>query len=165
MGGLTLAGVGLFLMSRLNQESTLAFVMLALVIHGGGIGIFGPPNNRSILSAVKRSRYGVVSGFLNLVRNSGNVIGVAITTVIVTGVMASKGFPPSLSTVSETGDSELLSAFAAGMRTAYLWMSVKVAVGVALCFAKGGTPPTDSAAESRFLGDDRQTSPDEDRGA
>jgi len=147
VGGLLLSATGLFLLSRLTVDSSVTLVILAIVVQSSGTGVFNAPNNSSILSAVEPERYGVISAFLNLVRNSGNVTSIAIATAIVTGVMASMGYLPSLAEVSETGDTGLLSAFTSGMTMSYLWMSGLVLAGAALSVLKGARPRV-AAAEA-----------------
>ncbi len=137
MGGLITASVGIFILSRLTLDSPIGLALLGMVLQSTGLGIFNPPNSSSVLSTVESSKYGVVSGFLNLVRNSANVAGTALVTVIVTAIMASRGFPPSLAAVSENGGHEILSAFSSGMRVAYVIMGFLALVGVVFSFAKG----------------------------
>ncbi|MCI0439920.1 MAG: MFS transporter [Chloroflexi bacterium] len=139
VGGLLLTATGLFILSRLTVGSPVWMVILGMVATSAGMGTFSAPNNSSILSAVERSKYGVVSGFLNLVRNSANVTGIAIATAIVTAVMASQGFPPSLSEVSREAGAGLLSAFTDGLRIAYMIIATLVLVGAVLSVFKGGT--------------------------
>ncbi len=64
---------------------------------------------------VEREKYGVVSAFLNLVRNDGNVAGIAIATA-----MAAWGYQPSLEAV-QSGDPDGAGiAFTARLENAYL---------------------------------------------
>ena len=101
-----------------------------------GTGTFNPPNNSSILSVVERSSYGAMSGFLNLVRNSANITGIAVATTIVVTVMGAQGFEPSLAAVSESGAQGVLGAFASGMKTAYLSMAGLAFAGAVLSMLK-----------------------------
>ena len=71
VGGLLVSALGLLLLSRLTELTPLSLVVTALVVQSSGSGVFGAPNSSSVLSTVVREQYGVVSGFLNLVRNSG----------------------------------------------------------------------------------------------
>ncbi len=137
MGGLAISAAGLLILSRLTLESPLALVMIAMGMQSIGLGTFNPPNTSSILSAVGESRYGVVSGFLNLVRNSANVTGIAVATAIVTAVMASMGFLPSLAAVSEAEGGGVLLAFTSGMRVAFMIAAALVILGIVFSFAKG----------------------------
>ena len=124
-----------------------------------GVGTFNAPNNSSILSTVDPSKYGVVSGFLNLVRNSGNVTSIALGTAIVTATMASMGFPATLAAVEDGATGELFHAFTSGLRIAFLAMGSLVAVGIVVSFMKGGKAlaPTRSPGRSAETARARET--------
>ena len=68
VGGLLLTALGLFILSIVRVDSSLALVMVGMILQSTGTGVFNAPNNSSILSTVEPSRYGTLSGFLNLVR-------------------------------------------------------------------------------------------------
>ena len=138
VGGLLFTAAGLFILSRATETSPVWLVILGTVTQSIGTGTFNAPNNSSILSVVERSKYGVMSGFLNLVRNTANITGIAVATTIVVTVMGSQGFEPSLAAVSESGAEGVLGAFTSGMKTAYLTMSGLVFVGALLSVLKGG---------------------------
>ena len=99
VGGMVSSVAGLVILSRITETSHLWEVIPGLILVNSGMGMFYSPNSSSVLSAVGRESYGVVSGFLNLVRNSANVISLAIATTIVTVTMGSLGFEPSLEAV------------------------------------------------------------------
>ena len=95
------------------------------------MGIFGSPNTNAVLSAVDQSRYGVVSAFLGLLRNSGSVISTAAATAIVTVTMVSMGYPPSLEAVSEAPH-----AFVLGLRRTYTVLVCLLLLAMALTLGK-----------------------------
>ena len=138
VGGLLFTAAGLFILSRATETSPVWLIILGTATQSIGTGTFNAPNNSSILSVVERSKYGVMSGFLNLVRNTANITGIAVATTIVVTVMGSQGFEPSLAAVSESGAEGVLGAFTSGMKTAYLTMSGLVFVGALLSVLKGG---------------------------
>ena len=78
-----------------------------------------------------------MSGFVNLVRHSANITGIAVATTIVVTVMGAQGFEPSLGAVSESGAQGVLGAFTSGMKTAYLSMAGLVLAGAVLSALKG----------------------------
>ena len=137
MGGLLTSITGLLILSTLRPDSHLAIAMCGMVLQSAGIGMFNAPNNSSILSAVESTKYGVISGFLNLVRNSGNLCSLAIATAIVTATMGSLGYEPTLASVSTDGGEGVLGAFTSGLRVAYRAMAVVVLVGVVASAFKG----------------------------
>jgi MFS transporter, DHA2 family, methylenomycin A resistance protein len=48
------------------------------VVLGGGIGLLVPPMTSTLMGSVDRSRSGVASGTLNMMRQTGSVLGVAV---------------------------------------------------------------------------------------
>jgi len=122
VGGLASSAVGLMILSRVTEDSSLFMVVPALMLMNTGMGIFYSPNSSSVMSTVGRVKYGVVSGFLNLVRNAANVTSIAFATIIVTTTMASQGFEPSLEAVRDEVE-EVSHAFTLGLRYAFLTMT------------------------------------------
>ena len=139
VGGMILTASGLFILSRVTEDSHLGMVMVAMMLQNAGMGMFDTTNNSSIMGVVTRERYGVVAGLLNLVRNSANVTGIAMAIAMVTAVMASTGHPPTLQAVVDaTGrDTEVIGAFTSGLRTAYLVMGSLILVGMVVSYLKG----------------------------
>ncbi|MSQ05962.1 MAG: DHA2 family efflux MFS transporter permease subunit [Dehalococcoidia bacterium] len=134
MGGLALSAASCFILATtLTDHSPVLLIISMLVLQSAGTGLFNSPNNNSILSAVERSRYGVVSSLTQLVRNSANVTSVALTTTVVVVTMGSMGVEPSLDAVSPA----VAGAFVAGLRRAFLLLGVLLTVGIALSYFKG----------------------------
>ena len=121
VGGLACSATGLFILSRITEDSSLFMVVPALMLMNAGMGIFYSPNSSSVMSTVGQIKYGVVSGFLNLVRNAANVTSIAVATIIVTTTMASQGFEPSLAAVRDEVEG-VSSAFTLGLRYSFLTM-------------------------------------------
>ena len=138
MGGLLISVCGLFTLATLRTDSHFALAMAGMIMQSAGMGIFYAPNNSSVLSAVEQSKYGVISGFLNLVRNAGNLMGIALATVMVTATMGALGHEPSLASVSSIGGESLLAAFTSGLRFAYAVMGCVVLAGVVASAFRGG---------------------------
>ena len=153
MGGLLTSATGLIILSTLRPDSHLAVAMAGMIMQSAGIGLFNAPNNSSILSAVEQSKYGVITGFLNLVRNSGNLCSVAIGTAIVTGTMGALGFAPTLAAVSVGGGEGVLAAFTSGLRLAYMIMAGIVLIGVVASAFKGKStePLSEQTGERRTV--------------
>ncbi len=83
-------------------------------------------------------------GHLNLVSVhsywTANVTGIVIATAIVTVVMASMDYPPTLAGVSDSADAGLLAAFTSGMRLAFRIAAGIVLLGAVLSVFKGRMP-------------------------
>ena len=137
VGGLTSSATGLFILSRVTETSSLWMVIPALMLMSSGMGIFYSPNSSSVMNAVGQARYGVVAGFLNLVRNAASVTSIAISTIIVTTTMNSLGFEPSLEGV-RGGAEGVGHAFTVGLRYAFLVSTGIVIAAVTLSALQRG---------------------------
>ncbi len=131
VGGILVTTAGILTLSTLETDSSVLVAIAGMVLQSVGIGAFAPPNNGAVLGSVPRERHAVISGFLNLVRNSASVSSVAIATAIVTATMGAAGYAPTLAAVSDEGSTGLLTAFVAGLRYAYLLMAALLAIGAA----------------------------------
>ena len=117
--GLILGASSMFLYAVfLTTHSPAILVVFSLMLFSAGHGMFNPPTTSSVLSAVHREQYGVVSALLQLIRNGGNSIGIALSTTVVVMTMQSQGFPPSLDAVTSGGD-PVAAAFVTGLRRAF----------------------------------------------
>lgn len=137
--GLTMSGMALSAIAAFTLASTLAdnspalLIVAMLMLQSTGMGLFNSPNNSSIFSAVEPSSYGVVAALTQLVRNSANVLGVALTTTVVVTVMGLRGAEPSLDAVSP----QIADAFVAGLRVAFLILGVFTTLGLVITFLRG----------------------------
>ena len=112
-----------------NLGTPLWLVMVALALNGIGSGLWMAPNMSATLGAVDRANYGIVSAFLNLIRNVAVVSGIAVTTTVVATVMVSRGSEPELGAMSSVAGDGTALAFAAGMRMAFLILAGFSAAG------------------------------------
>ena len=139
--GLALTSVSLLLLSRLTAESTVAAVLPGLILQSCGMGLFFSPNASSVLSSVARESYGVISAFLNLIRNAGNVVSIAVATAIVTATMGSMGYEPSLAAVQVGGAEGVGHAFTTGLRYTFLGMSFLMLLAMGISALRGRPRP------------------------
>ena len=137
VGGLACSAISLFILSRVTADTSLSVILPALILQSCGMGLFFSPNASSVLSSVGRESYGVISAFLNLVRNSGNVISIALSTAIVTATMGSLGYEPSLDAVQPGGAAGVGHAFTVGLRYTYLTMTVLLLAATGISALRG----------------------------
>ena len=137
VGGLACSATGLFILSRVTEDSSLFMVTPALMLMSTGMGTFYSPNSSSVMNAVGQAKYGVVAGFLNLVRNAASVTSIAISTIIVTTTMNSLGAEPSLEAV-RSGAEGVGHAFTVGLSYAFLISAGIVFVAMALSALQRG---------------------------
>ncbi len=129
----TLAGLAL-----LGREVALWVVMALLFGNGVALGLWNVPNGSAILGAVPSEHLGVVGAFMNLTRNLGNVLGQALASAVVVGVMAARGFDIPLSKIGT--NPAAVTAFLHGWRIAYAAVTVLSVLALALAWLTRPTP-------------------------
>jgi predicted MFS family arabinose efflux permease len=111
--GITLFGFASFCL--LGIGTPIWRVVAGLMLMSLGMSLFSAANSASMLNAVEEHSHGVAAGFVSLCRNSGNVIGIAFGTVVVTLTMGALGYPPTLAAVGPDADLGLLRSFSSGV--------------------------------------------------
>ena len=119
VAGMVLTTVGMLMFASLDENSSTMRVVISILIEGTGIGLFSSPNTSAIMTAIDSRKFSVASAFLNLVRTSAGLSGIAIFTAIVVFTMASQGFAPDLSAVSDAGGDAIRLVFIDGMSRAF----------------------------------------------
>ena len=141
--GMALAGVGMLLFSGLDENSSTLRVVISILIEGTGIGLFSSPNTSAIMTAIDSRKFSVASAFLNLVRTSAGLSGIAIFTAIVVFTMSSQGFAPDLSAVSEVGGDEVRQVFITGMSRAFFAAAVVMFAAMVVSMLRPENPAMD----------------------
>ena len=148
VGGLTISATAWFILaSTLTESSPVLLIIIILMFQSTGTALFNSPNNSSILSAVDRSQYGIVSALTQLVRNSANVVSIAIGTTVVVATMGARGVEPSLDAVSPA----VAGAFVAGLKWAFLMMAGLLVVGIAIAVIRGERPKPAPVAQAEAM--------------
>jgi MFS family permease len=128
--GITLLGFVTF--TVLHTATPVWVVVTGLMVMALGMSFFSAANSASILNSVEPSAHGLAAGFVSLCRNSGNVIGIAFGTALVTLTMDRAGYQPSLAAVDPAADPEILSAFTLGVDITSTVLSAIVAAMLAV---------------------------------
>ncbi|HEY7671212.1 MAG TPA: MFS transporter [Gammaproteobacteria bacterium] len=116
--GFGVTTAGLFAFAVLDTATPAWFMVGSLMILALGMSAFSAPNSASIINSVDADSHGLAAGFVNLCRNTGNVLGIAFGTAVVTLMMARAGMPPSLAAIDEAAGQTVFTAFTSGVRTA-----------------------------------------------
>ncbi len=85
-GGLTIACVGLVLISQLNARSSVSDIIWRLVFTGIGQALFQSPNSSALMGSAPRNRQGVAAGFLATGRVMGQSVSVALAGAVFTSL-------------------------------------------------------------------------------
>lgn len=110
------------------------------LVSGLGQGMWNVANNTTVLGSVSASDLGVVAAFTNLTRNLGNVVGQAIASAVVVGVMVARGFDIPLDEIADSVEAG--EAFFAGWRTAFAVVGGLSVIGFVLAATTRPPSPT-----------------------
>jgi EmrB/QacA subfamily drug resistance transporter len=124
--GMVLTAVGLFLLTLLNEKTTLGFIITCLVLLGIGFAFFSIPNANAVMSSVESKFYGVASGTLSTMRMTGMVFSTGLVLLI---------FSIYLGKVQIT--SEYYPIFVRCTKLAFTFFGVLCLVGIFASLASG----------------------------
>ena len=80
--GMALTALGLFAFTRLDADTSMAFVIAIQVVLGLGFALFSSPNMNAAMSAVPRSYLGMASGLIGTMRGSGQMLSMALAMLV-----------------------------------------------------------------------------------
>jgi EmrB/QacA subfamily drug resistance transporter len=131
----TVVGISINLVMNLFMaffisDTSLWIVMPVLFMNGVATGMWMAPNMSATLSTVGRGDYGSMSAFLNLVRNVGSVIGQALATAIIAGIMLSRGAEVQLNELADATDPVITDAFLYGWKLTFWVLSAFMALAL-----------------------------------
>lgn len=116
--GLAGLSTGLLWLSFVGGMMEVWFVVVGLMLIGGGMAVFQTPNTASVLQATPHAHVGVGSAFIAEARNVGMAIGVAVTAAIVGSMVGGVGLPGGSDRVAPAMAMAFLGGMAVALRTA-----------------------------------------------
>jgi EmrB/QacA subfamily drug resistance transporter len=138
--GLAIACAGLLLLSGLTQASSIAYLVLCLIVTGIGQGLFQSPNARAIMGAAPPNELGVASGTLATGRVIGQSVSVAVAGAVFTsfgGAAAGAALAAGRGTLSLEQARALQETFVTGLRAAFIACALFAALGVVTALLRG----------------------------
>jgi EmrB/QacA subfamily drug resistance transporter len=124
--GMGITAAGLLVMSFLDRETSLLFIVLDLLMLGFGFALFSSPNMNAIMSSVDRKFYGIAAGSLASMRLLGQMFSMGIATVVFSIYIGRVQITP-----------ERYTAFLESLHTAFIIFAVLCALGVFASLARG----------------------------
>ncbi|MEI7541679.1 MAG: MFS transporter [bacterium] len=124
--GMSMTMIGLVLFSFLQIDTPLLYIIVCLMFIGAGFGFFSSPNTNAIMSSVERRYYGVASGIISTMRQSGQMVGLAIATMFLSFFIGNFQITP-----------DKHEAFLLAVKSAFIVFSVFCFFGIFASLAKG----------------------------
>jgi EmrB/QacA subfamily drug resistance transporter len=138
--GLAIASAGLLLLSTLNQNSPIAYIVLCLIVAGIGQALFTSPNSKAVMGAAQPSQQGIASGVLATGRTIGQGLSVAVAGAVFTswgGAAAGSALAAGRGRLSAEQVQSLQQTFLTGMHAALLVCAALAAIGVVTAVVRG----------------------------
>lgn len=130
--GMTVTVAGLVLLSFIEGDTPLQYVIASLAFLGFGFALFSSPNTNAVMSSVERRSYGVASGMVATMRTTGMMFSMGIAMMIFAIYLGSVQISP-----------EYYDLFIKSVQTAFMLFSVLCGIGIFASLARGKvrTPP------------------------
>ncbi len=80
--GMALTTLGLIMLTFINNQTGLGYILASLITIGLGFGLFSSPNTNAAMSSVEKKFYGVASGTLATMRLIGQTLSLGIAMLV-----------------------------------------------------------------------------------
>jgi len=124
--GMALTAAGLLYFSFIDADTTIAVIILGLVVVGLGLALFSSPNTNAIMSSVENKYYGVSSAILSTMRMVGNILSMGIVTVMFAVFIGRVEITP-----------EYYAAFLDSMKVTFVIFALLCFLGIFTSLARG----------------------------
>ncbi|HVM72821.1 MAG TPA: MFS transporter [Anaerolineales bacterium] len=84
--GMAIMAFGIWQLSNLKVDSAYIYMILGASTLGLGSGLFLTPNNSAVMGSIPKSKQGVASGMLAMMKYIGMVLGVAVSGAVFTSL-------------------------------------------------------------------------------
>ena len=85
--GMACCAGALVMFAFLGEQTSIVYIVAGLLLTGVGVALFSSPNSNIIMSSVENMDYGVAASVMSTSRMVGQVIGMALLTIIVNAVI------------------------------------------------------------------------------
>jgi len=97
--GMFLTAVGIFLLVFLNETTPLPYITASLIVLGFGYALFSSPNANSVMGCVEKKFLGVASAILSTMRQCGQMLNMAMVTVVFSMIIGRVQITPQYHTL------------------------------------------------------------------
>ncbi len=148
-GGLTIACIGLVLMSQLNEHSSLFDIVWRMILTSIGQGLFQAPNNSALLGSAPPAMQGSASGFMATARVMGQSLSIALAGAIFVGLGGAAAGNALATHASAMPRLAYQQTFNTAFQAAFLACAALAAIGVAASLVRGKEERRKSVASAQ----------------
>lgn len=136
-GGLTIACIGLILISSLNEHSSIFDICWRLFLTGAGQAIFQSPNNSALLGAAPKQHQGSASGFLATSRVVGQSVSIALAGAVFVGLGGATAGAILAAKTATAHTTQLQQTFDSSFHAAFIVCAGVAAIGILTSLVRG----------------------------
>lgn len=93
--GMAVIAIGLALLIPIGSKTSTTYLGIVLALLGLGFGLFSSPNTNAIMGSVEKKYLGLASGTVATMRLTGQVISMAIATLVVHVYLGNQSINPT----------------------------------------------------------------------
>jgi EmrB/QacA subfamily drug resistance transporter len=128
--GMFLTALGLLLLSFLTAHTSLALILMNLILLGCGFALFSSPNMNAIMNSVDRAFYGIASGVVGSMRLVGQMLSMGLAAVIFALYIGPVHITP-----------EIHPVFLKSLKAAFTLFAIICFIGILASLARGKILP------------------------
>jgi MFS family permease len=76
--GMGITATGLFILSFIDKNTHILYIIIAILIIGFGLAFFSSPNTNAVMGSVEKKHYAIASSTLGTMRVIGQMLGLSI---------------------------------------------------------------------------------------
>lgn len=126
--GMLMTTIGIAFYTQLGMDTPRSWILANLIFLGAGFALFSSPNTNAIMGAVDKSQYGLASGVVGIMRLLGQMLSMAIATVVLALMLGNVLITP-----------EVYPRFLRSIHTVFYCSAALCGLGVFFSFARGKT--------------------------
>lgn len=92
--GMALTLIGLLLLTVLNAQTSLTYLIFCLAVLGLGFALFSSPNTNAVMSSVERRFFGVAGAMVSTMRQIGMLLSMGIVMMILALLIGNSDIAP-----------------------------------------------------------------------
>ncbi len=124
--GMGLTAFGLLLLIFVGSSTPTVFIVATLILLGLGFALFSSPNMNAIMGSVEKRFYGIASGALATMRLMGQMLSMAVVTVLFAIIIGRTQITP-----------ETHAVFLKSIRIAFTIFTLLCSIGIYFSLARG----------------------------
>lgn len=138
--GLLVSAIGLLGMMFITSTTSVAELVIWMLIMGVGSGMFFSPNTSAIMGMVPANKRGVAAGVRTMATNAGNVLSIAISMAIISSSISPDAMQALFIGTQVGSEGIAIGQFVSGLRMAFTISFIFSIIAAVISYLRGPEP-------------------------